>query len=76
MGYRRNFQQIYGDFNGKLPMFLAIMLPSTRPPEFLPLPIGGEEGKRKHMRKPTQQDDDDMTKPFISTPPSKQATIV
>ena len=76
MGYKRNFQQIYGEYNGKLAMFLAIILPSNRPPEFLPLPIGGEEGKRKHLRKRIQQEDDDMTKPFISTPPSTQATIV
>lgn len=76
MGYKRNFQQIYGECNGKWGMLLAIVLPSTRPPAFLPLPIGGEEGKRKHLRKSIQQEDDDMTTPFISTPPSAQATIV
>jgi len=76
MGYKRNFQQVYGDFNGKWSLFMAIVLPSTREPEFLPVPISGEEGKRKNMRKRIQGADEDVTKPFISTTQSAQATIV
>jgi palmitoyltransferase len=41
LGWRRNWQQVYGTSHP-----LIALLPSRRPPEFLPLPIPGDEGKR------------------------------
>lgn len=48
LGWRRNLQQVFGF---QLPFWLAFLIPSTREPEFLPLPMNGEDGKRKHLRK-------------------------
>jgi hypothetical protein len=48
LGWHRNFQQVYGY---RRSVFWAIFLPSTRQPDFLPLPMLGEKGKRKHLRK-------------------------
>mmetsp|Transcript_16416 Transcript_16416/g.33841 ORF Transcript_16416/g.33841 Transcript_16416/m.33841 type:complete len:489 (+) Transcript_16416:102-1568(+) len=76
MGYKRNWQQVYGEYSGKWSMFLALIIPSTREPEFLPLPIPGEEGKRKHMRKRIREEETEMTKALISSQPSTPATIV
>ena len=73
MGSKRNWQQVYGDYSCRWSMLMAVILPSTREPEFLPLPIGGEQGKRRNMRK---EEEEDLTKPFLSTPPSTQASIV
>lgn len=47
LGWRRNLQHVYGT----QPFLLAFLIPSTREPEFLPLPLPGEDGKRKHLRK-------------------------
>jgi hypothetical protein len=47
LGWKRNLQQVYGT----QPFPWAFLVPSTREPEFLPLPLMGEEGKRKSMRK-------------------------
>lgn len=43
LGYKRNLQQVYG-YSYSNP--LIALLPSTREPEFLPLPIAGNTGKR------------------------------
>jgi hypothetical protein len=47
LGWKRNLQQVFGT----QPFLIAFLIPSTREPEFLPLPIMGEDGKREHMRK-------------------------
>ena len=47
LGWKRNLQQVFGT----KPFLIAFLVPSTREPEFLPLPIMGEDGKREHMRK-------------------------
>ncbi len=44
LGWYRNLQQVYGKKLG----FMAL-LPSSREPEYLPLPIPGEKGFRKNM---------------------------
>jgi hypothetical protein len=36
---------------GTKPFLIAFLVPSTREPEFLPLPILGEDGKRERMRR-------------------------
>jgi len=43
LGWKRNFQQIYGTGNA----FFSLILPSTREPEFLPLPLPSREGLRR-----------------------------
>ena len=45
LGWKRNFQQVYG--HSQHPV-AAVLLPSRREPEFLPLPLPGDEGKRRH----------------------------
>lgn len=48
LGWKRNFQQIYGLGNP----VLSIIIPSSREPDFLPLPMPGKEGLRcKSLRK-------------------------
>lgn len=42
-GWKRNWQQVYGTGN---PLW-AVIVPSTRQPEFLPLPLSGEIGRRR-----------------------------
>jgi len=76
MGSKRNWQQIYGEYNDRWSMFMAIIIPSRREPEFLPLPIGGEEGKRKYLRQLLREENNEMTKPFIASQLSAPATIV
>ena len=56
MGMRRNFQQVYGTGNP----LVAIFVPSSREPEFLPLPLQGKDGLRPKYRGKKDQDDDDM----------------
>lgn len=51
MGWKRNWQQVYGSQN----MLTAFLVPSRREPEFLPLPLPGEEGKRKWARSPAKK---------------------
>mmetsp|Transcript_15274 Transcript_15274/g.37513 ORF Transcript_15274/g.37513 Transcript_15274/m.37513 type:complete len:458 (+) Transcript_15274:109-1482(+) len=58
MGLKRNWQQIYGSGNP----LLAFLIPSRREPEFLPLALPEEKGRRIWARKkydklPQQQDD-------------------
>jgi len=43
MGWRRNWQQVYGT----MPWWRAFLIPSRREPEFLPLPLKGDAGKRE-----------------------------
>jgi len=47
MGLKRNWQQIYGGGNP----FMAFLIPSRREPEFLPLPLPEEKGRRIWARK-------------------------
>ncbi|CAJ1961727.1 unnamed protein product [Cylindrotheca closterium] len=42
MGLKRNWQQVYGSGNP----LLAFLIPSCREPEFLPLPLPEEKGRR------------------------------
>jgi len=42
LGWKRNFQQIWGNGNA----LLAVMIPSSREPDFLPVPLAGDIGKR------------------------------
>lgn len=74
MGGKRNWQQIYGDYNDRWSMFMTVLVPSRREPDFLPLPIGGEEGKRKHLQRPREEDE--MTKAFIASKPSVPTNVV
>jgi len=79
MGWRRNWQQVYGDYNDTKSVLMAILVPSRREPHFLPIPIGVEQGKRKHLRNRDGKydgkgDDDDeeeegaeMTKPMLGS---------
>jgi palmitoyltransferase len=53
LGWKRNFQQVFGT----MPVWKAILIPSTREPEFLPLPIRGEDGKRFKYQSWTTMDD-------------------
>jgi len=76
MGYKRNWQQVYGDYNDRWSILLAILVPSRREPDFLPLPIGGEEGKRKHLRHTRQEEEDQITAPFIASQSSPPADVV
>lgn len=46
MGLKRNWEQVYGT---RHPV-AALLMPSLRQPEFLPVPLEGETGKR---RRPT-----------------------
>lgn len=82
MGWRRNWQQVYGYRSSMLSAFL---IPSTREPDYLPVPISGKEGKRMHLRRNSSDtkrsieggniysdDDDDniqlqQTKPFFES---------
>lgn len=43
LGWKCNFQQVFG---ASLPVWKAILMPSTREPEFLPLPL--PDGKRSN----------------------------
>jgi palmitoyltransferase len=47
MGLKRNWQQVYGSGNA----LRAFLIPSKREPEFFPIPIPGEDGRRKWCRK-------------------------
>ena len=76
MGWKRNWQQVYGEYNDRWSMFLAVLIPSRREPQFLPLPIGGEEGKRKHLRQLRWEQEDEMTKPIIASQQAAPANIV
>jgi len=46
MGYRRNWEQVFGSGNA-----LLALLPSSSEPEFLPLPLAGDGGRRRKMKK-------------------------
>ena len=63
LGMKRNFQQVYGCSRHPI---LAVMVPSWREPEFLPLPLPGEEGKRRTTAmKKTEQKENDETAAFL-----------
>jgi hypothetical protein len=57
LGRKRNWQQVYGTQHP----LLALLVPSTREPEFLPLPLKGEEGKRAKFRASTKRAHDEIT---------------
>jgi len=48
MGWKRNWEQVYGYRSSMLSAFL---IPSTREPDYLPIPISGEKGKRVYLRR-------------------------
>jgi hypothetical protein len=62
--YLRNFQQVYGSSQ---PVWRALLVPSTREPEYLPLPLPGEDGKRKRYQtsKKAAPVDDDLMTPLV-----------
>lgn len=76
MGLKRNWQQVYGDYNCRWSMLMAVLIPSKREPDFLPLPLRGEEGKRKHLQRPKLEEDDELKKPFIASQATVPAHIV
>ncbi len=43
MGRKRNWQQVYGTLHP----LAALLIPSWRHPEFLPVPLEGDTGKRR-----------------------------
>lgn len=45
LGWKRNWQQVFGSLHP-----LVALLPSWREPEFLPLPILGEKGRRRSKK--------------------------
>ena len=81
MGLKRNWQQVYSDYNHNYnynsrssrwrSIAMTILIPSKREPDFLPLPIGGEEGKRKHLRLQRREREEKemttITKPFLES---------
>ena len=87
--WKRNWQQIYGDYgngNGNDDRYLsssssilmAFLIPSKREPDFLPIPIGGEEGKRKYLRRQhkrqEEEEQDEITKPFLESTSSSSSS--
>ena len=76
MGWKRNWQQVYGDYDDRWSMLMAILIPSKREPHFLPLPIGGEEGKRKNLRKQRREKDVEILEPLITSQSSTLAGVV
>ena len=65
MGWQRNWQQIYGTGNP----FWAVTIPSTRQPEFLPLPLPGEIGRRRKSREKKKNSPDDEEVILTKVPP-------
>ena len=76
MGWKRNLQQVYGDYDGRWSMLMAVLIPSRREPDFLPLPIGGEEGKRKHLRRQRPEKDVEIQKPLITSQSPELVSVV
>ena len=68
LGLRRNFQQLWGSGNP----FLAVLIPSSREPEFLPIP---ELGKRHPKSKESCSDSEDSTESTTSLLSNKQSTV-
>lgn len=65
LGVRRNVEQVYGTWKGGWFGFFLTLLPSSREPEFLPIPLKGDIGKRsrwciKDDHQGTDSDGDDM----------------
>jgi len=76
MGWKRNWQQVYGDYDDGWMMLMAVLIPSRREPDFLPLPIGGEEGKRKYLRQQLLEKEVEILKPLTTSQSSALATVV
>lgn len=53
--WKRNFQQVFG---ASMPWWKAILIPSRREPEFLPLPLPGDAGRRANYQSSNHKDDD------------------
>ena len=47
LGYRRNWQQVFGRKN----VFLSILVPSMREPEFLPVALADDVGRRRRRQR-------------------------
>ena len=56
LGLVRNFQQVYG----MQPAILAVMIPSLREPEFLPIPMPGDMGRRHPKSKEGARDEETL----------------
>jgi hypothetical protein len=69
LGLLRNFQQVYGS---KHPI-LAMVIPSLREPEFLPIPIPGDRGRR-HAK--SKKDDCEEDKMMLKNGPNRSSNIV
>ena len=69
LGLLRNFQQVYGS---KHPI-LAMMIPSLREPEFLPIPIPGDRGRRHAKNKEKACEEDKM---MLKNGPNRSSNIV
>jgi len=54
LGWKRNWRQVYGY---KTKNWLLALLPSSREPEFVPVPLPGNMGKRGELK---DQDEDDI----------------
>lgn len=57
LGLVRNFQQVYGMQSA----IFAVMIPSLREPEFLPVPMPGDMGRRHPKSKEDAQDEETLT---------------
>jgi hypothetical protein len=62
VGYLRNWQQIYGSSQ---PWWRALLVPSAREPEYLPLPLPGDDGKRKRYQSKTRPPMDEIRTPLV-----------
>lgn len=60
LGFKRNIEQIWGEWNGGWFLFFFLaFLPSSREPDFLPIPLKGDAGKRSRWTE--LQNDQTMT---------------
>lgn len=69
LGLLRNFQQVYGPRHP----ILAMMIPSLREPEFLPIPIPGERGRR-HPK--SNKGAFEEGKVLLTTGPNRSSNVV
>lgn len=49
LGLKRNIEQVWGRFKG-WHTFMIVLLPSLREPEFLPVPMKGNDGRREKWK--------------------------
>jgi palmitoyltransferase len=49
LGFKRNLEQVWGEWKGGwFIFFIMAFLPRSREPDFLPIPLKGDAGKRSH----------------------------